>query len=394
MKIVQINAVCGTGSTGRICRFLSRMLCDRGVENCILYTSGHSDDANGIRYMSTLSVKAGALASRIDGRDGFHSVKATRRLIDHLDRIRPDTVHLHNLHGHNVNLDMLLSYLKEHRTRTFWTFHDCWAFTGYCCHYDMAGCDGYVYGCGRCPLWRQHSWFCDRSRELFQRKRALTSGLDLHIVMPSRWMARQVERSFLADHPLYVVPNGIDLSVFRPTPAPEFRAAFHLEGQHILLGVASTWNDGKGLDVMIDMADRLPPDCRLVLVGGLPAGKKRLPSTVVTVPHTDSPQTLAGIYTEADVFLNPTREDTYPTVNMEAIACGTPVVTFDTGGSPEMLTPDCGAVVPKNDNEAMLREALHAVRGAYRQTDCTAHAADFDRETCFAAYLGLWGVTP
>jgi glycosyltransferase involved in cell wall biosynthesis len=225
------------------------------------------------------------------------------------------------------------------------------------------------------------------------RKADLLRTLTPTVVTPSHWLAGQVKQSLIGTAcPVEVIPNGIDRSVFTPTDS-DFRRRYGLENKSVLLAVAYAWNRQKGLDVLCNLAARLGEDCRLVMVGTDPAVERQLPPSVLPIRRTDSPQALAAIYTAADVLVNPTREETYPTVNMEAIACGTPVVTFDTGGCRETVPPACGAVVPKDDGEALYREAMAAcTAGRYTAWNCVAAAAAFDRDACFCRYLDLWGV--
>jgi glycosyltransferase involved in cell wall biosynthesis len=227
MKIVQINTVCGSGSTGKICVAVSEMLAKQDTENYVLYASGKSDYPHGKKYMSNKEVKVQALKSRVFGNYGFQSKRATRRMLNILDQIGPDVVHLHNLHGHNVHLGMLFTYLREKKIKTYWTFHDCWAFTGYCPHYAMAGCEQWKTGCQQCPQKRHYSWFLDRSRSLFENKKALFTDLNLTIITPSQWMADQVRQSFFHKCETKVIYNGIDLSVFYPRES-NFRERYRL----------------------------------------------------------------------------------------------------------------------------------------------------------------------
>ena len=201
MKIVQINTVCGKGSTGKICVAVSELLCDKGIENYILYASGNSSYHGGKKHASDMNIKVQALKSRVFGNYGFNSQLITKKLISELESISPDIVHLHNLHGHNVHLGMPFSYFRKKQIKLFWTFHDCWAFTGYCPHYDMIGCDRWKNGgCRSCPQRKHYSWFFDRSQEMFNRKKALFTGLDLTIITPSQWLADQVKQSFLIEY--------------------------------------------------------------------------------------------------------------------------------------------------------------------------------------------------
>lgn len=388
MKIVQINSTCGAGSTGKICVAISDLLTEKGIENYILYTIGRSNHPNGIRYMSDLEVKIQALKSRLMGNYGFQSKAATKRLIADMDRIAPDIVHLHNLHSHNVHLGMLFTYLKENKIKIFWTFHDCWAFTGYCPHYTMVGCyrwkDG---GCYRCPQKSHYSWLFDRSNILYEKKEKLLSGLNLTIITPSRWMAEQVKMSFLKDYPVKVIHNGIDLSVFYPRES-DFRKRYHLENKYILLGVAFGWGPRKGLDVFSRLAERLDPEIfQIVLVGTDDKVDQHLPDNIISIHRTANQVELAEIYSAADLFVNPTREENYPTVNMESVACGTPVLSFNTGGCAEMLDDTCGRVV-ENNTEALIDEITSICSlKQYTIEKCVSKAYEFNDQKCYSEYV-------
>lgn len=390
MKVVQINVTCGLGSTGKICLEISRYLSRRGVENYIFYASGSGGYPLGRKYMCEAEGKLQALKARLAGNYGFQSAAATRRLVAALEKIQPDIVHLHNLHGHNCDLQTLFSYLKEKRVRLFWTFHDCWAFTGYCPHYDMAGCGKWKESCGGCPQKRQFSWVWDRSRKLLDWKKQLLSGLNLTIVAPSRWMAGQVGKSFLREYPVRVIHNGIDLEIFQPRRS-RFREIHGCEGNKLILGVAFGWDQRKGLDVFLELARRLDPVYKIVLVGTDRRVDRQLPPNIISVHRTYNQMELAETYSAADVFVNPTREENFPTVNLEALACGTPVVTFRTGGSGEMLEEDCGCVVEKEDMEGLIA-AIHRLSGEkpYRHETCVQRAKAFSKRIMQEAYAALY----
>ena len=217
MKLVQVNVTCGSGSTGKICISVSRLLTEEGIENYILYSGAKSDYPLGIKYQENKYTKTQALASRIRGNYGFNSSASTKKLIAELERIKPDIIHLHNLHGHNCNVEMLFNYLKKTNVKLYWTFHDCWTFTGYCPYFDIVECDKWQEGCESCPQRKTFSWFFDKSSKLYQKKKELFSGLDLTIVTPSEWLADLVKKSFFKDYPVRVINNGIDISVFKPT---------------------------------------------------------------------------------------------------------------------------------------------------------------------------------
>lgn len=390
MKILQINSVCGKGSTGKICLAVSQLLNEKGIENYILYSGGNSNYAQGIKYQGAFYSKIQALKSRIFGNYGFNSACSTRRLIREIEKIDPDIIHLHNIHAHNCNLSILFKYLKRTNKKLFWTFHDCWAFTGYCPHFDMIGCDKWQSECGKCLQKKYYSWFFDKSKQLFNKKKKLFSGLDLTIITPSKWLVGLVKQSFLKDYPVKVINNGIDLNIFKPTQS-DFREKYNLKGRFILLGVAFGWGERKGLDVFIELSKRIDEKFQIVLVGTDDKVDKLLPKNIISIHRTQNQTELAEIYTAADLFVNPTREENYPTVNMESIACGTPVITFNTGGSPEIIDESCGIVVPKNDIDRLEKEILRIfVDRPFSVENCTKKAKQFNKDDKFKDYMELY----
>lgn len=390
MKVVQINSTCSNGSTGKICVSVSKLMNERNIENYIMYTGRKDACRQGIVYAGDFYIKAQALCSRLLGNYGFNSVSATRRLIAELDRIQPDIVHLHNLHGHNCNLTMLFEYLKKKKLKVFWTFHDCWAFTAYCPYFDMAGCDKWLNGCEHCVQRRRFSYFFDRSKWLYKKKRELFSGLDMTVITPSEWLAGLVKRSFLGEYPVHVINNGIDLDIFRPTPG-DIRERYDCGGKFIILGVAFGWGKRKGLDVFIELARRLDASYRIILVGTDETVDKQLPGNIISIHRTKNQTELAKIYTASDLFVNPTREENYPTVNMEALACGTPVLSFRTGGSPECYDASCGSVVNKDDIDAMESEIIRiSASRPFTEEACLRKAARFKANDKFSDYIDLY----
>ena len=387
MKVVQINTTCGIGSTGKICVGISELATENQIENYILYSHRTNGYPLGISCAGGIYRKVQALKSRIFGNYGFNSQKATRKIIAELERIQPDIVHLHNIHGHDCHLEMLFRYFTENQTKLVWTFHDCWAFTGYCPHFTMMKCDKWKTSCSNRIQKRDHSWFFDRSHSMFERKKALFSGLDLTIVTPSQWLADLVKQSFLKEYTVQVINNGIDLEIFNPTYST-FRKKYGLENKKIILGVSFGWEERKGLDVFIDLAKRLDDTYQIVLVGTDDQVDKQLPPNILSIHRTQNQQELAEIYSAADLFVNPTREENYPTVNMESIACGTPVLTFRTGGSPEMLDDTCGAVVPCDDVDALEKEIISICTDKlYSEDACAEKAKEFDKKQRFKEYM-------
>ncbi|MGL5047694.1 MAG: glycosyltransferase [Shewanella sp.] len=353
MRILQINSVCGIGSTGRIATDIHAALLAKGIESHIMYGRGEARLCDSvIKISSQLDFYAHALQTRLFDNHGVCSTKATKLAIKQIDSLQPDIVHLHNIHGYYLNVELLFEFFKKRpNIKIIWTLHDCWPFTGHCSYFDYCGCEKWKTQCFSCPQKNTYpaSNGLDNSKNNYQRKKAAFTGVkDLTIVTPSHWLANLVKESYLKNYPVQVVNNGIDLTVFRQWSS-DFRSKHHLEDKFLVMGAASGWSPRKGLEDFIALAKMLPDNHRLVMVG-LPADKiKRLPSNIIGIHRTDNPTELAEIYTAADVFFNPTYEDNYPTVNLEAIACGTPVITYNTGGSPESVTHDLGFVVDKGD---------------------------------------------
>ena len=392
MKVVQINATCGKGSTGKICSEIADLLNREGVENAVLYTNGVSEHPSALKYGNDRAVKYNALKAQCEGNYGFNSGRMTKALIYRLEQQAPDVIHLHNLHGHNCNIEMLFDYLKSTSAHLVWTFHDCWAFTGYCMYFDSVQCEKWRTGCFDCPQRKKYSLFFDKSNELYERKKALFSGLDLTIVTPSRWLAELVRASFLGEYDTRVIHNGIDLSKFRYSDSP-FRERHGISSDRkILLGVAYQWEARKGIGALVHVAETLKDTCSVVLIGGMDEKTERaLPDNMIHLRRTADRQELAEIYSAADYLINPTLEDNFPTVNIEALACGTPVITFQTGGSPEILDASCGAVVYDNraDSLSELIKTL-CTNMPFSSADCRRRAELFDKDVKFKEYIRLY----
>ena len=388
MIVVQINATCSSGSTGKICVSVSKLLTENGIENYILYNNGISDYELSLRCSTDFQIKAAALESRVMGNWGFEGRAATKKLISELERIDPDIVHLHNLHSHGCNLSKLFIWLKQRNKKVYWTFHDCWAFTGYCMHYEMTGCERWKSECARCPQKKAFSWIFDRSGELQRKKKELFSGVDLTIITPSNWLADQVKESFLRGCPVRVIHNGINLDTFKPASS-DFADKYNISGNRIVLGVSMIWSERKGIDVFNRLAKHLPENYRIVLIGSV--DNSVIADNIISIKRTANQKELAQIYSAADVFVNPTREDTFPTVNLESLACGTPVITFNTGGSPECIDDTCGSVVDKNDVDALEREIIRICEEKpYSSKSCVDRAKLFDSKEKFSEYLNLY----
>ena len=359
MKVLLINSVCGIGSTGRICTDLAQQFEAQGHEVKIAY----GRDGNvperfrkyAVRIGSDWDVRVHGVGSRLFDAHGLASKRATKQFLKWAEGYHPDLLWLHNIHGYYINYELLFAWIKRHPEMDVkWTLHDCWAFTGHCSHFTMAGCDQWKTHCAHCPQPKKYParLLFDHSSANFDRKRAAFCGVKhMTLVTPSKWLAGLVGESFLKEYPVKVIYNTVDTKVFKPTES-DFRAHYGLTGKKIVLGVASPWSKEKGLDDFLWLAARMDPSYQIVLVGLTRAQINALPQNVIGIERTNSAKELAEIYTAADVFVNPTYEDNYPTTNLEATGCGTPVITYNTGGSPESVPKE--NVVPCGDRDALL----------------------------------------
>ncbi len=326
------------------------------------------------------------------GRNGCYSRLSTRQLIKKIDQIKPDIIHLHNIHGWYINIPMLFDYIKRKGIRVVWTLHDCWAFTGHCPYFTFSGCEKWKTECGGCPSYTAYPQ-CrfDDSAQMFKRKNEWFLGVkDMTLVTPSQWLADLVKESFLKAYPVKVINNGIDLSVYKPIQS-DFKAKHKLENKFVLLGVSFAWEDRKGSDVFAELSKRLGEEYAIVMVGVDEKTSATLPDNIIQIQVTQNQRELVEIYSAADLFVNPTREDNFPTVDLEALACGTPVLTFDTGGSPETVDEACGSVVDCDDIDALESEIrrIKAER-PYSEEACIERAQRFDMNKRFMEYVDLY----
>lgn len=393
MKIVQINATYGRGSTGVICADISKMLFENDIDNLVYYAVGSSGEESGKKYAQDFDIKLAAVVSRISGNYGFTSKRITKTLVKELDAFKPDIVHLHNIHSHNCHLTELTDYFCDKKIKVVWTFHDCWAFTGYCTHFLMSGCDKWRTQCGSCPQYKHFSLFFDRSSQLFCKKRKLLSGLDLTVVTPSQWLADIVKQSFLSDHRVEVIHNGVDLTVFKPEIS-DIRMRYGIPpDKKMILGISFDWSVRKGLDVFCELSKRLDKERYQIVLVGLQGGSSSgIPDSIIAVPRISDKSELRRMYSAADVFVNPTREDTFPTVNMESIACGTPVITSDAGGCRETISSQTGVVDSDLDVDGIIK-AINEITSSnqYGREVCRSYACEhFDKLKVYKSYLSLY----
>ena len=380
-----INSVCSIRSTGRICTDIANKLEQEGHECKIAYgrenvLSEYEKYAH--RITSPLEVKIDGVKSRLFDNAGLNSKRATKKFIKWVEKYDPDLIHLHNLHGYYINIEVLFEYIKRKNKPVIWTMHDCWAFTGHCSHFARINCDKWLSGCHHCPKKKGYpsSVFLDNSKRNYHKKKAVFAGVEnMTIVTPSKWLASLVEQSFFKGTKIQVINNGINTDIFKPTQG-NFREKYGLQNKKILLGVASAWSESKGLYDFVKLSEKLDDNYKIVLVGLTESQCAELPPQILAITRTTNINELAEIYSTADLFINSTYGDTYPTVNLEAQACGTPVVTYKTGGSVESVPSE--NVVDTGDIEGLMSIVANE--------NLSIKEGDFSLEQMVNQYINLY----
>ena len=402
MKILQINTVYRTGgSTGRIVYDLVQIMNEQGFDAYVVYGYGAPVSSNGemFKTQNLLSRKISILKTRLFGKHGFYNYGETQKAIAWIDKIHPDVIHLHNLHNHYINIELLFDYIKKKNIPVVWTLHDCWAYTGGCAYYDYNDCQKWKTGCYSCPALKDYpkTWFFDRSRELYEKKKQVFTGVEkMTIVTPSDWLGEEVRTSFLGTYEVVTINNGVDIKIFSPRINEiKVRKELGVEAhQKMVLAVASVFTKRKGIDFLLRLPQKLQKNMRLVLVGVDKSLVDCIDDNIIAITRTEDIDKMAEIYSAADIFINPTLEDNFPTTNLEALACGTPVITYSTGGSPESITKDTGVVIQKGDEDSFLK-AIHEipckVHNQQMSETCREYAVNhFDKNQCFRKYLELY----
>jgi glycosyltransferase involved in cell wall biosynthesis len=385
-KLLQINTVINNIATGKIAEAIGKQAISSGWESYIAFGRRERESASHkIKIGGKLSVFLHILLTRLFDRHGFGSRIATQHLIKKIVKIKPDIIHLHNIHGYYINIKVLFDFLAKSQIPVIWTLHDCWTITGHCAHFDAIGCNKWKTECSHCPQkWNYpRSLFLDNSIRNHKRKKALfTSVKNLTIVPVSYWLGDIMKQSFLNQYPIQVIQNGIDINSFSPQPAC------------IILGVANVWDRRKGLDDFITLNNQLnKSQYQIILIGLNKQQINCLPKEIIGIRRTESVAELAKLYSIADVFVNVTYDDSFPTVNLESLACGTPVITYRTGGSVESISQDSGIIVEKG-NITALCEAIQKIaqnNKLYYSEDCRKRAVSlYNKEDRFKDYIDLY----
>lgn len=397
MKLLQINSVVNSGSTGRIAEEIAQTAIAAGWESYIAYGRNEKPSTSRlIRIGDDTDVKLHGLQTRLFDRHGLGSRNVTSDFVKKIEGLKPDIIHLHNIHGYYINMKVLFHYLKNANVPVVWTFHDCWPVTGHCSHFTFVGCDKWKTQCFECPQKRDYpaSYFIDRSKKNYIIKKELFNSLsNLTLVPVSQWLSGILKESFLHIYPIKIINNGINSEVFRPSLNSSFRIKNGFKDKFILLGVASVWTEKKGLNDFIELSKFLDSDFQIVIVGLTKKQIEHLPDNILGIERTESVEALAEIYASSDIFINSTYEDNFPTTNLESLACGTPVITYKTGGSPEAIDESTGIVVEQG-NINMLVKAINQIKGngkKYYSDACVNRAHRFyKKEDRYREYIDLY----
>lgn len=395
MRVLQINSVCGVGSTGRITTDLYNVLADNGHECCIAYGRGEAPASiDSYKIGNKIDVYYHAIMTRITDKHGLYSSSATRSLIKKITEYGPDIIHLHNIHGYYVNYQILFRFLKSYNKPVIWTLHDCWPFTGHCAYFDYAVCAKWQSGCFDCSQRNSYpeSLVSDNSRNNYILKKQLfTSINEMTLVAPSRWLAELINKSFFQGFNVKVINNGIDLAAFKPMDTASCRDKYNIKDKFLILGVASVWTERKGLRYFLKLSELIDSNNATIILVGLNNKQiAELPPNIIGITRTNNVGELAELYSAADVFINPTLEDNFPTTNLEALACDTPVITFNTGGSPECIDEHCGRVLEKGDLHGIVSIIRDMENGDAVFNACRETALKYDKKDRFYEYLKLY----
>ena len=396
MNLLQINVTANWGSHGKIAEAIGQLAMDEGWQSLIAYGRGNpASQSQLLRIGNNMDMRIHGVATRLFDLHGRMSHHVTNKFIKNVSEYNPDIIHLHNIHGYYLNYSLLFDWLKSIDKPVIWTLHDCWPWTGHCAYYTYSECDKWKTGCGNCEgLSNYPASFKDGSKSNYELKKKSFNGLsNLTLVPVSNWLNHDIQNSFLKNYNSQVIHNGIDVNLFRPVSAESsVKRQYGLQDKSILLGVASVWEQRKGLEEFIKLRHLLPYDYHIILVGLTERQIKELPSGMTGINRTNNIEELVALYSAADIFLNPTLEDNFPTTNLEALACGTPVITYNTGGSPEAVDADTGIVVDYKDINGFA-ECIRKVKegSLFSKELCRNRAvAFFDKDKAFKKYIDLY----
>jgi len=394
--IVQIN-ICGNGSTGRIMQMLEKKATEQGYR--VICAFGRNDIVSNGEYInigSKFHVYKHVALTRVFDKHGYGSKKPTQKLVEQLKKIKPDLIHLHNIHGYYINIEILFKYIKEQKIPVIWTLHDCWALTGKCAHFDFVGCNKWRTGCYDCVQKMEYpsSILFDHSKESYNMKKDLFTSIEnIQIICPSEWLANVVKQSYLNEYPVYVINNGIDLTTFKPISNTMRQKLRISNDKFVILGVATRFEDKrKGLHYFLKLSEVLNDDNIIVLVGVSEKLQRKLPRNIIGLPRTENINELVELYSMADVFINASVEETFGLVTAEAMACGTPVIVFNSTACPEIVNDQVGMIVEKGDINELAQAVNHfnlIGKEKYREA-CLQHMKKYDVDLQNQKYISKY----
>ena len=393
MKVLQINAVYGFKSTGVIVKDIGNTLVQNGDEAYFAYQTTNEALENGYLIGNNIDWKLHAVHARMFGKQAYAGKRATKRFLKWVNKIDPDIVHFHNLHSNYINLNMLCDYLVKKEIPVVITMHDCWYFTGKCSHYAAVKCNKWQTACGNCPLNKaeQPSLFFDNTEKVLQdRTEHLLKLKNLTLVGCSRWIAHEAKKSKLQLANIQVVYNGVDTAIFTPHNS-EARKELGIENEFVILGMADKWYAEQNREIVEKLINTQGANTKIIIVGCKEDQRKYFEQfdKVIPLGYVSNRNKMADIYAAADVFVNLTRADTLPTVNMESICCGTPVITFRCCGSPELVDEDCGYIIEEGDCEGLLSR-IEDIKQSPLSFDVAKKQREFDKNECYKKYLDVY----
>jgi putative colanic acid biosynthesis glycosyltransferase len=397
MKVLQINSGYNIGSTGRIAESIGKKVIDIGGESVVAYGRNANAGVSKTFKIGNKTDQAWHLINtRVFDTHGFHSTGATKELIVYIKSYNPDVIHLHNLHGYYLNIEVLFNYLATKDIPIVWTLHDCWSFTGHCAYYDAVGCYKWETECHSCPQTKKYpaSFLMDRSRNNFLEKRELFNSLSNLILVPvSNWLKGEVEKSFLKQKHIRRIYNGVDINTFRPVKDSNIREKYGIGNMFMMIGVASIWTSRKGLEDYIELSNKLNDNEVIVLVGLSEKQLSQLPSNIIGIKRTENMHELAALYSTSDIILNLSYEETFGLTTVEGMSCGTPGIVYNKTASPELITKEVGFIVEAGNMEQLLN-AIATIKKqgkAYYSENCRRRAEEyFNKDDRYQEYLELY----
>ena len=392
-KVVGINVVCN-GSTGKIMKEIQKKANENGYETISLYgrRKGYND-LNSKKIGNNLSLLFHAFITFVFNKHNHGSYFTTKKMIKFLRQYKPDIIHIHNIHGYYLNNTVFFNYLNnDFKGKVIWTLHDCWSFTGHCSHFDYIKCDKWQKQCHNCPQKREYpySWFFDTSYKEYQQKKKLYTNIkDLTIVVPSNWLKEKVQKSFFKDKECLVINNGIDLNVFKPNIDKKIYNKYNIpKDKKIILGVASVWTEKKGFNTFLELSNVISENEIIIMVGLNKKQMKNLPNNIIGIERTENIKDLVSLYTIADVFFNPSMEETFSLVTVESLACGTPCVVFNATATPELIDKKVGVIINNYDINNIYSNIRKLYNKEYK-TECILKAQKYGIDN-YDKYIDLY----